>query len=95
MFSSLNFQQFTQFAKSGHAVAVYKEIPGDKLTPVTAYQALKNDQTTITLLESSPKLKVPSRYSHLCFQPIAEIQTTNNQVMVIENQQQTILDLNP
>lgn len=82
MFELLSFKRFKSLASQNRRIAVYKEIAGDRLTPINALMALQQSQRNITLLESSPKEKELGRYSHLCFEPIATIKAFGQRVLV-------------
>ncbi len=85
MFKILSYERFIALADSHQRIAVYQEISGDKLTPINAYLALKDIAKDITLLESNPKEKALGRYSHVCFDPIAVIQSYGKEVTVCHN----------
>lgn len=70
MFNTMTFDHFSELAHSSKRIAVFKEIPGDKLTPVTAFVTLRNSERDITLLESLVHKDQIGRYSHLCFNPL-------------------------
>ena len=55
MFEELTYKRFKELADCNNRIAVYKEIPGDQLTPINAYLALNNAVSAITLLESTQK----------------------------------------
>lgn len=73
MFNALSLDDFLLLAKQHPRIAIYKEILGDTLTPVQAFQALQPHMKGATLLESSPKEKTSGRYSFLGFTPKAEL----------------------
>ncbi len=87
MFKELSYERFVDLADSHPRIAVYREVPGDKLTPINAYLALEGFAKEITLLESSPKEKALGRYSYLCFDPIAEIKSNGKEVIIRHNKQ--------
>lgn len=82
MFEELTYERFKKLAEKHKRIAVYKEIPGDRLTPISAYLALNDDSNSVTLLESSPKEKTIGRFSHLCFEPLVLIESTDQQVTI-------------
>ncbi|MCH9757370.1 MAG: anthranilate synthase component I family protein [Gammaproteobacteria bacterium] len=90
-FETLSYEQFKALAASHACVAVYQEIPGDQLTPTNAYLALQSTAKNITLLESTPNESTKGRYSYLCFDPIATIQSSGQTVEIHhQNTHQTI-----
>jgi anthranilate synthase component I len=95
MFKELSYERFVHLADSHQRIAVYKEIPGDKLTPINAHLALKGFAQEITLLESSPKEKTLGRYSYLCFDPIAVIKSYGKKITICHNKQTKTLLSDP
>lgn len=95
MFKELSYERFVNLADSHQRIAVYKEMPGDKLTPINAYLALEGVAKEITLFESSPKEKTLGRYSYLCFDPIAVIKSYGKEVTIFHNKQTKTLISNP
>ena len=95
MFKTLSYEKFVNLADAHQRIAVYKEVPGDKLTPVNAYLALKDSAKAITLLESSPNDKTLGRYSYLCFDPIAVIKSYGKKVTICHNNQKKTLISDP
>jgi len=75
MFEYLTYERFIELANSNRRIAVYKEIPGDRITPISAYLALENTYKDITLLESSPKDAHLGRFSYLSFDQAALIKS--------------------
>lgn len=71
---------FLQQADEQSRIALHMEITGDQLTPISAYLALAPHMKTLTLLESlSPKAQ-GGRYSHLCFNPLAAIESRGHEI---------------
>lgn len=87
MFKTLSYERFIALADAHQRIAIYQEIPGDTLTPINAYLALKGFAKDMTLLESNPKEKILGRYSHICFDPIAVIHSYGKEVTVYHNKQ--------
>ncbi len=97
MFEKLSFEKLVDLSNSHTRIAVYKEIPGDRLTPTNVFLALQNKVQNVTLLESSPKDKdwTLGRYSYFCFDPIATILATGNKIQIQHNNQLSNLDGDP
>ncbi len=73
MFEYLNFERFVELAENNKRIVVYQEIAGDRLTPISAYSALAELFTDLTLLESNPRELHLGRHSYLCFNQSALI----------------------
>lgn len=71
MLSFMKLQKFLDLAKSHSRIAVFKEIPGDRLTPVNIYYALAEDYKSISMLESCSNSSL-DKCSYLCLAPYAE-----------------------
>jgi anthranilate synthase component I len=83
MFARLSLEQFLEVAKTEQRIAVYQEIPGDRITSVSAFESLGAEAKGAALLESAIKEKDAGRYSVLGFQAFAEIRAKNKKVTVI------------
>ena len=79
MFQKLTLQRFLELAKTKNRIAVFQEIAGDKITPISVYHALSPDHKGISLLESCGKNSV-GRYSYLCLQPYDEFMVKQDEV---------------
>lgn len=95
MFTSLSLAQFQKLAEKGKRVAVFKEFSSDLITPMTAQQALAHDEKELIMLESGEKSRVVGRYSHIGFNPIAEIRAYGKSSKVRENQEQYTYEGDP
>lgn len=78
MFTELPLQRFLELAKSNARIAVFKELSGDKITPVMVYNALSKDYKNISILESVGKTSF-GKYSYLCLDPYAQFMSNSNQ----------------
>jgi anthranilate synthase component 1 len=78
MFRQLTLQRFLDLAKSESRIAIYKEISGDKITPISSYNRLANDHQNISILESCGKGPF-GRYSYLCLHPYDVFTSTENE----------------
>lgn len=72
MFEKLKLKEFEQLASHYKRVAVYQEFSADLVTPMSATSALKQTENVI-LLESGEVINRGGRFSHIGFEPIAEI----------------------
>lgn len=95
MFASLSLTQFQKLAEKGRRVAVFKEFSSDLITPMTAQKALAYDEPQLIMLESGEKSKVVGRYSHIGFQPIAEIRAYGKESKVREGQERYTYEGDP
>lgn len=95
MFNKLEYQQFVELAAKHKRIVVHQEIAGDTLTPINAYLALQDHYQDFILLESSPKEKHRSRYSHLCLHKLAEIKSHANKVTIEYNNETKQSDAEP
>ena len=95
MFDRLSIVEFSVLAQQHKRVAVYQEIPGDQLTPISAYLALNQHHNDLALLESNPNNDQSSRYSHLCFAAIAAIKSYDGAVFVQQDGQEQVLQAEP
>lgn len=95
MFDKMSLEDFVSLSESHDRIAVYKEIPGDKLTPTNVFLALQNKVKDVTLLESSAKEKDLGRYSYFCFDTIASIRSTGTHIEIQQNEHTSIVDGNP
>lgn len=95
MFTKLPFEKFCTLAKQSPRVAVYQDIPGDQLTPVNAYLALKAQHQNLTLLESLTNRENKGRYSHLCFNPLVTFESRGKSIGLLEQGQTTTLQGDP
>lgn len=94
MFEKLEFKQFQELAKGYERIAVFQEFSSDLITPMTAVQALKKD-TNIILLESGEVITRDGRFSHIGFEPIAEIASYGFETQVRKGDQTQIEEGDP
>jgi anthranilate synthase component 1 len=66
---SLAFEEYERLSKTGARVPVYREIPGDLVTPVSAFASLSSGAEKAFLLESVLGGENVSRYSFLGREP--------------------------
>lgn len=85
MFRQITEDEYQALAKSSQRVALYRELTSDEFTPITIFQAIKQKYKNSTLLESSPKENPSSRYSYICFDEIASVETRQAQSTITQN----------
>lgn len=95
MFENLSLEEFVNLSDSHERIAVYKEIPSDRLTPTNVFLALQNKVKDVTLLESSPKEKMLGRYSFFCFDPIVTIRASGRKIQIQQTDQSSSVDGDP
>src|SRR5262249_57137338 len=72
---ALSFEQYERLSEGGGSVPVYREIPGDLQTPVSAFLALAEGKEQAFLLESVIGGERLARYSFLGREPEATLST--------------------
>lgn len=70
---ALLFDEFQKYAKDAKRVAVFKEIPADRLTPITIYHLLKKSYAADGAMFEDLHQQKDDRYSFICFEPIASL----------------------
>ncbi|MCB1826873.1 MAG: hypothetical protein KDH94_00510, partial [Coxiellaceae bacterium] len=84
MLHRTTFQEFQQLASSGSRVVVSKEIFGDVLTPVRAFQALASDCDDVALLDSSDHPTAQDACVYIGIEAIATFSSKGDEVVVTE-----------
>ncbi|MGY8985963.1 MAG: anthranilate synthase component I family protein [Sphingomonadales bacterium] len=87
LFKKLSFEDFKGLAKTSPNVAVYREIFGDSLTPIGAFNALGVEAEGATLLESSEMDRL-GRFSFLHINPYFEFRSKKGEVTIFEEGQE-------
>jgi len=77
MTQPLTLDEFKELAKNAGRVAVFHEIPAGKLTPFIIYRLLNQAFKTDGAMLEDLHQRACTRYSHICFEPIASL-TINN-----------------
>jgi len=75
MFDKLEFEAFHDLALRYKRVAVFQEFSSDFVTPMSALQVLKEQSENLILLESGETESRVGRFSHIGFEPIAEMRS--------------------
>lgn len=70
------FEEYDRLSAGGGLVPVYRELPGDLMTPVSAFRALRGDAKRAFLLESVAGGERLARYSFLGREPVATLEAT-------------------
>ncbi|HLA78878.1 MAG TPA: anthranilate synthase component I [Vicinamibacteria bacterium] len=70
----LGFEEYQRLSEAGGLVPVYREIPGDLLTPVSAFLALAGQAERAFLLESVVGGERIARYSFLGRHPVSTLE---------------------
>jgi len=78
---ALSFDDYERLSAGGGLVPVYREIPGDLLTPVSAFLAIEGRSDRAFLLESIIGGERIARYSFLGRGPEATVEVRNGQVL--------------
>ena len=93
MLATMSLKRFLELAKSQSRIAVFKEISGDSLTLVNAYNALSKDYNGISILESCDRNAPSGKYSYLCLEPYAEFVSSSCQATnpFVELQKQLLI----
>lgn len=73
MFEFVTKEEFTRLAEKNKRVIVFKEILSDTITPVQAFQALRDQMKGATMLESSLPEAQGRQYSFMGFNPQAQL----------------------
>jgi anthranilate synthase component 1 len=81
---ALAFDDYDRLSAGGGPVPVFREVPGDTLTPVSAFLALSARSERAFLLESVLGGERLARYSFLGRDPLATLEVRGNEVLVRE-----------
>ncbi len=82
----LAFSEYEALSKAGDLVPVFRELPGDLLTPVAAFLALCADAPRSFLLESVVGGERIARYSFLGRDPVSTLEVRGGRVYVDGNE---------
>jgi len=80
----LSFAEYERLSSAGGLVPVFRELPGDLLTPVGAFLALCSGAERSFLLESVVGGERLARYSFLGRDPVATLQVRGGRVLVAD-----------
>ena len=79
---ALSFDQYERLSEGGGTVPVFREIPGDLLTPVSAFLAFARDARHAFLLESVVGGERLARYSFIGRDPEATVEAHGQAILV-------------
>lgn len=79
--NALSYEQYERLSAPGGLVPVYRELPGDLLTPVSAFRALASRAERAFLLESIVGGERIARYSFLGRDPVSTIEVREGTVV--------------
>jgi len=74
---ALSFEDYERLSEAGRLVPVFREIPGDLLTPVSAFLRTGAERDRSFLLESIVGGERVARYSFIGRDPVARVEVTN------------------
>lgn len=83
---SLNFAQFTCLTREGNLIPIYREIPADLDTPVSAFLKIRSGKNDF-LLESVEGGEKWGRYSFLGTRPAAVFKSQGGRVTILRGKQ--------
>lgn len=95
MFEKLSYDQFSELSQEHDRVAVYQEFSADLLTPMGALHALEKKHKKVVLLESGIVQTHMGRYSHIGFNPVAEISAYGFEIEVKNSEESKVYDGDP
>ncbi len=78
----LGYEEYQRLSEAGRPVPVFRELPGDLRTPVSAFSALASRAERAFLLESVLGGERLARYSFLGRDPVARLEVTAGRVRV-------------
>jgi anthranilate synthase component 1 len=80
----LRYEQYERLSETGGWVPVYRELPGDLITPVSGFLALSARSERAFLLESVIGGERLARYSFIGRDPLATVEARGSEVVVLE-----------
>ena len=78
---ALSYEAYEKLSEGGRPVPVFREVPGDLRTPVSAFLSLGTRAKRAFLLESVLGGERLARYSFLGRDPVATLEVRNGQVL--------------
>ena len=89
---SLGFDEYQRLSEAGGLVPVYREIPGDLLTPVSAFLALAGQAESAFLLESVVGGERIARYSFLGRNPVSTLEVRGRRLLERRNHEERTVE---
>ena len=86
MMRSLSYEEYAALSRNGGLIPVYREIPADLLTPVSAFLGVAGRSQQAFLLESVVGGERIARYSFLGRDPVAIVETDGRATRVVDGQ---------
>ena len=80
--NALGFEEYERLSEAGRPVPVFREVPGDLRTPVSAFLSLATRAERAFLLESVVGGERLARYSFLGRDPVARLEVKGGRVVV-------------
>jgi len=80
--NALSFEEYERLSATGRSVPVYRELPGDMSTPVSAFHSLAARAERAFLLESVLGGERLARYSFLGRDPVARLEVKGGRIVV-------------
>jgi anthranilate synthase component 1 len=77
----MSYDEYSRFSDAGQLVPVYRQVPADLLTPVSAFMALQGRSQRAFLLESVLGGERVARYSFIGRDPVATIEVRGGKVL--------------
>jgi anthranilate synthase component 1 len=77
----MSYEEYARFSDGGKLVPVYRQIPADLLTPVSAFMALQGPSRRSFLLESVVGGERVARYSFIGRDPLSTIEVRGGRVL--------------
>jgi anthranilate synthase component 1 len=84
MMRSLSYEEYAALSRNGGLIPVYREIPADLLTPVSAFLGVAGRSQQAFLLESVVGGERIARYSFLGRDPVAIVETDGRATRVVD-----------
>ena len=78
MLQQLELHEFMELAKTAKRVAVYREIPADRLTPIGIVENLAEEMADGAVLESGLRHQDAGRFSFIMYDSLAQLSVKDN-----------------
>ena len=95
MLNKLSLEEFIKLSEKNKNISVYKEISGDRITPISVVESLSEQAKGIALLESGETGGTYGRYSYICLDPITEFQSFGNKIHIKKHNESQSVEDNP
>src|SRR5262245_28372216 len=88
----MGYDEYARLSETGKLIPVYRQIPADLLTPVTAFLALSAKSERAFLLESVVGGERVARYSFLGRDPVTTIESRGGTVVELRGQERRTVE---